>query len=34
MIVTKQLNIKDREGHFFTNMININDFDPGLLHTC
>ena len=32
MIVTRQLNIKDREGHFFSNMININDFDPGLLH--
>ena len=32
MIVTRQLNIKDRAGHFFSNMININDFDPGLLH--
>ena len=32
MIVSRQLNIKDKEGHFFTNMININDFDPGLLH--
>ena len=32
MIVTRQLNIKDREGHFFTHMININNFDPGLLH--
>ena len=32
MIVTRQLNIKDKEGHFFSNMINVNDFDPGLLH--
>ena len=32
MIVTRRLNIKDKEGHFFSNMININDFDPGLLH--
>ena len=29
---TRQLNIEDEEGHFFSNMININDFDPGLLH--
>ena len=32
MIVTRQLNIKDKEGHFFTDMIDINNFDPGLLH--
>ena len=32
MIVTRQLNIKDKEDNFFSNMININDFDPGLLH--
>ena len=32
MIVARQLNIKDKEGHFFTDMININNFDPGLLH--
>ena len=32
LIVTRQLNIKDKEGHFFSSMININDFDPGLLH--
>ena len=33
MIVTRQLNIKDKEGHhFFNDMININNFDPGLLH--
>ena len=31
MIVTKQLNIKDKEGHFFRDMININNFDHGLL---
>ena len=31
MKVTRQLNIKDREGHFFSDIININDFDPGLL---
>ena len=32
MIVTRKLNIKDKEGHFVTGMININNFDPGLLH--
>ena len=32
MIVTRQLNIEDKEGHLFTDMININSFDPGLLH--
>ena len=32
MIVTRQLNIKDKEGHFLSNMINIDDFDHGLLH--
>ena len=32
MIVTRQLNMKDKEGHFFNGMININNFDPGLLH--
>ena len=26
------MNIKDREGHFFSDMINIDDFDPSLLH--
>ena len=26
------MNIKGKEGHFFSNMININDFAPGLLH--
>ena len=26
------MNIKDREGHFFSSVININDFDPDLLH--
>ena len=32
MIVKRQLNIKDQEGHFFTDMINVNNFEPGLLH--
>ena len=26
------MNIKGREGHFFSDMINIDDFDPSLLH--
>ena len=32
MKVTKQLNIKGKEGYFFTDMININKFDPSFLH--
>ena len=32
MTVTRQLNINDEEGHFFSNMININDFDPSFLY--
>ena len=32
MKVTRQLNIKDKEDHFFTDMINVNNFDPSLLH--
>ena len=28
---TKELNNEDRSGYFFTNMINILDFDPNLL---
>ena len=32
MIVTRQLNIKDKEGNFFSNIINISDFNPGSLH--
>ena len=32
MKVTRQLNIKEKEGYFFTDMINVNNFDLGLLH--
>ena len=32
MIVTRQLNIKDKEGHFFSDMINTNNFDTGVFH--
>ena len=32
MKATRQLNIKDKEGHFFTDMINSNNFDCSLLH--
>ena len=32
MKVIRQLNIKDKGGHFFTDMINVNNFDPSLLH--
>ena len=31
MKATKRLNIKDKFGYFFTDMTNINNFDPGLL---
>ena len=31
MKVTRQLTIEDRSGYFFTDMTNINDFDPSLL---
>ena len=31
MKATKGLNIKDKLGYFFTDMTNINDFDPNLL---
>ena len=31
MKTVKSLNIKDCSGCFFTNMTNINDFDPQLL---
>ena len=33
MNVTRQLNIKEKGGQFFTDMININNFDSILLHT-
>ena len=32
MKTTRQLNIGDRSGYFFSDMININDFDPSLLN--
>ena len=32
MKVTGQLNMKDKEGYFFNDMINVNNFDPGLLY--
>ena len=32
MKVTRQLNIKEKGGQFFTDMININNFDSSLLH--
>ena len=28
MKIIKRLNIKDWSGYFFTEMVNINDFDP------
>ena len=31
MKTTKGLNIKDKSGYFFTDMTNINSFDPSLL---
>ena len=32
MKTVRQLNIRDKQGHFFTDIININNFDSGLLH--
>ena len=32
MKTTRQLNIEDRSGYFFSEMINILDFDPSLLN--
>ena len=32
MKVIRQINIKDKEGYLFTDMININNFDLSLLH--
>ena len=31
MKTIKRLNIEDKPDYFFTNMTNINDFDPNLL---
>ena len=30
MVLTKQLNIKNRTYHFYNDLINIKDFDPKL----
>ena len=27
----KELNSKDKPGHYFMNMTNINDFDPNMM---
>ena len=32
MKTTRQLNIKDGVGYFFSDMINIDEFDPSLLN--
>ena len=32
IIVTRRSSIKDRERHFFSDIINVNNFDPGLLY--
>ena len=32
MKTTRQINIEDRPGYLFTEMTNINDFDPRLLN--
>ena len=31
MKTVKKLNIKGKPDYFFTNMINVNDFDPNFL---
>ena len=31
-MTTRQLNIEDRSGYFFSDMNNILDFDPSLLN--
>ena len=31
MVTTKQLNIKKRTYYFYNDLINLKDFDPGLL---
>ena len=32
MKVTRQLNIRDKSGYFFTDVINVNSFGPSLLY--
>ena len=32
MKITRQLTMEDRSGYFFTDMTNINNFDPSLLN--
>ena len=32
MKTTRQINIEDRSGYFFTDMTNIDDIDPSLLN--
>ena len=32
MKTLRQINIENRQGHFFNVMTNINDFDPSLLN--
>ena len=32
MKTTRQIIIKDKSGYFFTDVTNINDFDPSLLN--
>ena len=32
MKVTRQLNIRDKSGYFFTDVINVNSFGPNKLH--
>ena len=32
MKTVRRINIKNRPGHFFNDMTNINDFDPSLLN--
>ena len=32
MKTSRQLNIEDRSGYFFSDMININDLNPSLLN--
>ena len=32
MKTIRQINIENRQGYFFNDMTNINDFDPSLLN--
>ena len=32
MKTIRQINIENRQGYFFNDMTNINDFDPNLLN--